>query len=262
MLGRRGHPREEEEEEEEEPPVFGKRTIFGALPSGRQEQWAQCEDCSKWRRCACFAPEEISPKELENILKVGTDLKAAKVLESPKLATEPEPSGLDALASAAVLGDKMGDLGVSSVAASTTKHPRHRPGCTCIVCIQPPSGKEKHKDDKKQMDETEVKDTRNDHSENEASQRRIEGEVAEAITGQIDLNCDPNREDVQLEGEGSNMMSFVEDASSMPVENHIEQNTISSLKSEQQQKGSLESHLQSKANKENERLLSDEEFLV
>lgn len=29
--------------------------------------------------------------------------------------------------------------------ATTTKHPRHRPGCSCIVCIQPPSGKGKHK---------------------------------------------------------------------------------------------------------------------
>ncbi|KVI03255.1 B3 DNA binding domain-containing protein [Cynara cardunculus var. scolymus] len=29
-------------------------------------------------------------------------------------------------------------------AAITTKHPRHRPGCSCIVCIQPPSGKGKH----------------------------------------------------------------------------------------------------------------------
>ncbi|KAH6555271.1 hypothetical protein KP509_1Z268500 [Ceratopteris richardii] len=34
----------------------------------------------------------------------------------------------------------------SSSPATTTKHPRHRPGCTCIVCIQPPSGKgPKHK---------------------------------------------------------------------------------------------------------------------
>lgn len=37
-----------------------------------------------------------------------------------------------------------GEPGTSSV-ATTTKHPRHRPGCSCIVCIQPPSGKGKHK---------------------------------------------------------------------------------------------------------------------
>ncbi|XP_052882376.1 B3 domain-containing transcription repressor VAL1-like isoform X1 [Gossypium arboreum] len=324
-------------EEYDEPPVFGKRTIFGAWPSGEQEQWAQCDDCSKWRRlpvdvllpskwtcsdnvwdssrCACSAPEEISPKELENILKVGTgraifqrrfcgtfriilgkqNLKKTKVQEGPKVAPEPEPTGLDALASAAVLGDKMGDVGESSVGA-TTKHPRHRPGCTCIVCIQPPSGKGKHKanctcnvcltvkrrfktlmlrkkkrqsereaeiserDNKKQMDETELKDTRNDHSENEGSRSRIEGEVAEASTGEIDLNCHPIREDVQLGG-GLNMMSFVE-ATSLPVKNYIKQNGIESLKTEQQQQGSLGSHFQSEANRENERPLSDEEFLA
>ena len=61
-----------------------------------------------------------------------------------KEAEEQEPSGLDALASAAILGDDVRDSGEQSVGA-TTKHPRHRPGCTCIVCIQPPSGKGKHK---------------------------------------------------------------------------------------------------------------------
>lgn len=56
---------------------------------------------------------------------------------------EQEPSGLDALATAAVLGES--EFGESSAAGPTTRHPRHRPGCTCIVCIQPPSGKGKHK---------------------------------------------------------------------------------------------------------------------
>lgn len=46
--------------------------------------------------------------------------------------------GLDTLANLAILGE----VEVTpSVQAPTTKHPRHRPGCTCIVCIQPPSGK-------------------------------------------------------------------------------------------------------------------------
>ncbi len=54
-----------------------------------------------------------------------------------------ESSGLDALANAAILGDSVGDPTTS--VATTTKHPRHRPGCSCIVCIQPPSGKGKHK---------------------------------------------------------------------------------------------------------------------
>jgi hypothetical protein len=53
--------------------------------------------------------------------------------------TEMDASSLDALATAAVFGD-VGSQVTASV-ATTTKHPRHRPGCTCIVCIQPPSGK-------------------------------------------------------------------------------------------------------------------------
>ncbi|XP_022732169.1 B3 domain-containing protein Os07g0679700-like isoform X4 [Durio zibethinus] len=307
-------------EEYDEPPVFGKRTIFAARPSGTscrgQEQWAQCDDCSKWRRlpidvllppkwtcsdnvwdssrCSCSAPEEISQKELENLLKVGRDLKKQKLPESPKLAPDSEPSGLDALASAAVLGDKLGDVGESSVGA-TTKHPRHRPGCTCIVCIQPPSGKGKHKptctcnvcltvkrrfktlmlrrkkrqsereaeisqkDNNEHKDEPELNDTRHGHSENEGSQSRIQAEVAETSTGQIDLNCHPNREELQLEVPGLNMTSLVQ-TTGMPVENYIKQNGIASLMSEQQ--GSLTSHLLSQANRENDRHLSDEEFLA
>lgn len=51
--------------------------------------------------------------------------------------------GLDTLANLAILGE--GESLPASTQA-TTKHPRHRPGCSCIVCIQPPSGKgPKHK---------------------------------------------------------------------------------------------------------------------
>lgn len=67
-----------------------------------------------------------------------------RMVMASRMAQEQESSGLNALASAAVLGDNTNDPGTSSVAA-TTRHPRHRPGCSCIVCIQPPSGKGKHK---------------------------------------------------------------------------------------------------------------------
>lgn len=58
--------------------------------------------------------------------------------------------GLDALADAAALREEAAQVGPLPASPSspvrTTKHPRHRPGCTCIVCIQPPSGKgPKHK---------------------------------------------------------------------------------------------------------------------
>lgn len=153
-------------EEYEEPPVFGKRTFFTAHPSGGQDQWAQCDNCFRWRRlpvdvllpskwtCAdntwdprrssCSAPDEMSPKEMENLLRLNRDFKRRKLAASHKSAPEREASGLDALATAAVLGED-GNPSTPSI-ATTTKHPRHRPGCTCIVCIQPPSGKgPKHK---------------------------------------------------------------------------------------------------------------------
>ncbi|XP_052177804.1 B3 domain-containing transcription repressor VAL1-like isoform X2 [Diospyros lotus] len=158
-------------EEYNEPPVVGKLTVFTARASGlllfrEQEQWAQCDSCSKWRRlpvdvllpptwtcsdniwdlsrCKCSAPDEMNPMELESLLRVGRDHKKRKITESPEVAQECEPSGLDALATAAILGDSAGESGEQSP-GTTTKHPRHRPGCTCIVCIQPPSGKGKHK---------------------------------------------------------------------------------------------------------------------
>ncbi|KAF9595750.1 hypothetical protein IFM89_003492 [Coptis chinensis] len=153
-------------EEYEEPPVFGKKTIFTLRSSGGQDQWAQCDSCSKWRRlpvdvllaakwtcsdnawdtkrCVCSVPNELSPVELENLLRLNMDFKKRRVAASQPV-HDHEPSGLDALATAAVLGDSSVDLGASFV-ATTTRHPRHRPGCTCIVCIQPPSGKgPKHK---------------------------------------------------------------------------------------------------------------------
>ncbi|KAL5991308.1 B3 domain-containing [Asimina triloba] len=93
---------------------------------------------------SCAVPDEMNSKELENLLRMNRDFKKRKMAGNYKLTPEPEPSGLDALATAAVLGDD-GNPGTPSI-ATTTKHPRHRPGCTCIVCIQPPSGKgPKHK---------------------------------------------------------------------------------------------------------------------
>ncbi|XP_019178806.1 PREDICTED: B3 domain-containing transcription repressor VAL1-like isoform X2 [Ipomoea nil] len=149
-------------EEYDEPPVFGKRTIFTSRSSGEHEQWAQCDNCSKWRRlpvhvllpanwtcsdnvwdsnrCSCSAPNEMNQKELDAFLRVSKETKRRRIVES---SNDGEPSGLDALATVAVLGESMSELGEPS-AGATTKHPRHRPGCSCIVCIQPPSGKGKH----------------------------------------------------------------------------------------------------------------------
>ncbi|KAF7816239.1 B3 domain-containing transcription repressor VAL1 isoform X1 [Senna tora] len=266
-------------EEYNEPPVFGKRTIFSTCPSGLdsmelesydlasiglprgQEQWAPCDDCSKWRRLpadvllppkwtcsenvwdasrsSCSAPEELSSKELENLLKTSKgylqDSKKRRVTENNKSPQELEPSGLDALASAAALGDNLVDPCDSSGSAATTKHPRHRPGCTCIVCIQPPSGKGKHHStctcnvcmtvkrrfktlmlrkkqrrsereaDATQMDQRDESDMNGvptedtSHLEKSGSINKRQLEVGESSAGQIDLNCHPDREDMEVD---------------------------------------------------------------
>ncbi|KAL8094079.1 hypothetical protein AgCh_035815 [Apium graveolens] len=82
-----------------DPQVFGKKTIFTARESGEQEQWAQCDNCSKWRRlpadvllpsiwicsdniwdlnrCSCSAPDEMDPKKLESCFR-GTKISELK----------------------------------------------------------------------------------------------------------------------------------------------------------------------------------------
>ncbi|CAN1277213.1 B3 domain-containing protein Os07g0679700 [Linum perenne] len=268
-------------EEYEEPPVFGKRSIFVARSTGIQEQWAQCDGCSKWRRlpidvllppkwtcsenawdqtrCSCSAPDELTPRELENLLRQN---KGTLYKQKPGCylfhILEPEPSGLDALANAAILGD-MGEPGTSAAAvATTTKHPRHRPGCSCIVCIQPPSGKGKHKPTctcnvcmtvkrrfktlmmrkKKRQSEREAEIAqRNQQLWGEAkaessSKNELEATIGQSSNklvemksadnngkGHIDLNCHPDREeDAQM-----TVMNLLQVAS-LPLEAYLKQN--------------------------------------
>ncbi|KAH9668386.1 B3 domain-containing protein [Citrus sinensis] len=283
-----------------------------------QEQWAPCDDCSKWRklptdallppkwtcsdnvwdsiRCSCSAAEEMIQKDLENLLRVGRESKKRKIVESQRRDQQNEPSGLDALATAAVLGDYAGDSGEpSSVGATTTRHPRHRPGCTCIVCIQPPSGKGKHKPTctcnvcmtvkrrfktlmlrkKRRQSEREVEVAQKNHSDqmgdsemngsvkqesvptshtdNEISQTKSQTEVAESSSAQIglDLNCYPNREDMQPEESRVSIMTL-DRVASVPLED-CHPNGLASLSS---------CMLQQVNNGDHERLLSDERFLA
>ncbi|TKY47263.1 B3 domain-containing transcription repressor VAL1 [Spatholobus suberectus] len=301
-------------EEYDEPPVFGKRTIFSACSSGGKEQWAQCDDCSKWRklpvdallppkwtcsenvwdssRCSCSAPEELSSRELDNLLKTNKDFKKRQIVENSKSIQEHEPSGLDALASAAVLGENLVDTAESS-AGATTKHPRHRPGCSCIVCIQPPSGKGRHKPTctcnvcmtvkrrfktlmlrkKKRQSEREAnaaqKDqviqkeesetngaSRDDTSrlEKEVGLNRSQVEVGESSAGQIDLNSHPNREDMQVDIAGLNMSSHLETTTNHTVREYMNQNGLRSFNNEVQ---TGQNSLQTRSNGEGQRYFSD-----
>ncbi|KAJ3682911.1 hypothetical protein LUZ60_013138 [Juncus effusus] len=152
-------------EEYDEPPIFGKRTIFTVRASGEQDQWIQCDECFKWRRLtvnvivaskwtcsdntcdpkysSCTAPDELSPKEIQNLLHQYEDIKRQRngVSSYKQPFQELDAPGLDALATAATLNEPTNGNQATQLVAPTTKHPRHRPGCTCIVCIQPPSGK-------------------------------------------------------------------------------------------------------------------------
>ncbi|CAH1418024.1 unnamed protein product [Lactuca virosa] len=250
-------------EEYNEPPVFGKKTIFTTNASRLQEQWVQCDSCSKWRklpsdvlipskwtcsdnvsdpnRCSCSAPEERG--DLNRILRFGKESKKRKVAENcgtqePKV----EPTGLDALATVAVLGANPNE------ACATTRHPRHRPGCSCIVCIQPPSGKGNHKPNcicnvcstVRRRFKTLMLRKRKRLLEQESDQARksavpvnIGMESGEGIgigigtgTGigtevisessnkgqELDLNCDPKEEEM--------MLAFTASASDIPTEWH------------------------------------------
>ncbi|CAN4083962.1 unnamed protein product [Withania somnifera] len=153
------------EEYEADAPIIGRPTIPHMDHLGEKMQWVQCEDCFKWRkvpdnislpsrwtcsensldpeRSVCSAVQELTAGHLRDLLphinEASKKMKASKQEMDFVDALE----GLDALANLAILGEGE-TLPASSQA--TTKHPRHRPGCTCIVCIQPPSGKgPKHK---------------------------------------------------------------------------------------------------------------------
>ncbi|XP_073302344.1 B3 domain-containing protein Os07g0563300-like isoform X1 [Primulina huaijiensis] len=154
------------EEFEEAAPIIGRPTIPVVDNLGLKIQWAQCEECFKWRkvpadallssrwtcsenawdlgRSLCSASEELFAEQLNELLPT-----ISKVSFEKNKTTEHHSDlfvgleGLDALANLAIQG-KGESLPHSS--PTRTKHPRHKPGCSCIVCIQPPSGKGlKHK---------------------------------------------------------------------------------------------------------------------
>ncbi|KAK2992725.1 hypothetical protein RJ640_025228, partial [Escallonia rubra] len=210
-------------------------------------------------RCSCSAPGEINPKKLENGFRASKDFKKRRITEN-KLAQECEPSGLDALATAAVLGDNVEDPGEPSIGA-TTRHPRHRPGCTCIVCIQPPSGKGKHKPTcicnvcltVKRRFKTLMLRKKKRQSEREAEiaqgkiqippkeevetgspsgpalllmnhlENGIKMEVGETSMEHLDLNFNPNRDEDLLLAEGMSLTTLVQ-AAGLPLEMYLGQN--------------------------------------
>ncbi|KAI4389232.1 hypothetical protein MLD38_001480 [Melastoma candidum] len=272
-------------EEYDAPPVFGKRSFFIVRSPGGQEQWVQCDSCAKWRRlpvdvllppvwtcadniwdqsrCSCSAPDGLSPQELETFVRLEAEHKRRKLDAALRLGQENEP-GPDALANAVMVGDSAGDPGTISIAA-TTKHPRHRAGCSCIVCIQPPSGKGKHKPTcdctvcmtVKRRFKTMMMRKKKRQSEREAelAPRKVEWGLKDEIevdsspgntnisldsqilvthmagTGRqkIDLNFQPGGDrNLKLGLDRTSMMNLVREAS-QPLETYMKQNGLVSL---------------------------------
>ncbi|XP_073136515.1 B3 domain-containing protein Os07g0563300-like isoform X2 [Henckelia pumila] len=154
------------EEFEEAAPIIGRPTIPVVDHLGLKIQWAQCEECFKWRkvpadavlssrwtcsentwdlvRSLCSATEELSAEQLDELLPT-----ISKVSSEKSKTTDHHSDllvgleGLGALANLAIQGE---GESLPHSSPTRTKHPRHKPGCSCIVCIQPPSGKGlKHK---------------------------------------------------------------------------------------------------------------------
>nr|XP_043636022.1 B3 domain-containing protein Os07g0679700 isoform X2 [Erigeron canadensis] len=249
-------------EEYEEPPIFGKGSIFTVRLSGELDQWAQCDNCSKWRRlpadfllpakwtcqenvwdqsrAACLAPDELNPRELEHLLGMAKEFHKWRNSLSHGIDQEQGTSGANQ---------------TEPSIAATTKHPRHRPGCSCIVCSQPPSGKGKHKPNcscnvcmtVKRRFKTLMLRKQQRQSEREAeiaekNQLKLgpnnEMEVRESRSsgkGQLDLNIHPIRVQDNLAASTApvSMMSLLQ-AANQPLETYMKQNGLTSLVSEQQ----------------------------
>ncbi|XP_076935644.1 B3 domain-containing transcription repressor VAL2-like [Bidens hawaiensis] len=248
-------------EEYEDPPVFGKGSIFTVRLSGEQEQWAQCDSCSKWRRLpvdfllpakwtcqeniwdgprfSCLAPDELNPRELEQLLGMMKEYHKWRNTMSHKPDQEQGPSGPNQ---------------TEPSVATTTKHPRHRPGCSCIVCSQPPSGKGKHKPNctctvcmtVKRRFKTLMLRKQQHQSEREAeiaekSQLKLgpttkeSTEVKQSTSGQLDLNIDPHRvQDIHASSTPHVSMMSLLQAANQPLETYMKQNGLTSLISEPQ----------------------------
>ncbi|KAK7276123.1 hypothetical protein RIF29_17256 [Crotalaria pallida] len=190
-------------EEYDVPPVLVKRAKFNTCPL----------------RSSYSGPEEEPRlKELENLPKTKKVSKKRKGVEKLEPIKEDEPSGLDALANAAVFGENLVDP-VEPSSGATTKHPRHRVGCTCIVCIQPPSGKGKHKPTctclacatvrrrfntlmqrkkNRQSERAGQIQQRNEPADGNGASKDDTSHLDEPnAPGNIDLNCHPIGEDMQ-----------------------------------------------------------------
>uniref|UniRef100_A0A0E0ED45 B3 domain-containing transcription factor VAL3 n=1 Tax=Oryza meridionalis TaxID=40149 RepID=A0A0E0ED45_9ORYZ len=255
-------------EEYEEPPILGRRTYFVTDQSGENHQWAQCEDCSKWRklpvdallpskwtcsdnkwdseRSSCDSAQEINMEELGEMIpiKPGAAKKTKGKVDTDNIDVS---DGLDTLANLAILGE-----GESLPSQPTTRHPRHRPGCSCIVCIQPPSGKgPKHKQTctcnvcmtvRRRFRTLMMRREKRQQSEKDSGvpRKREPGQSSEPVPQSgsgahpTSTSSPPQRADTN--GEGPEDMSIDNKRTSSPVKNQIDLNSQPEREDEQSPK--------------------------
>ncbi|CAD6342289.1 unnamed protein product [Miscanthus lutarioriparius] len=248
-------------EEYDEPPVFAKRSIFTIRATGEQDQWIQCDECSKWRRlplnvivaskwtcidnswdpkcCSCSAPEELTPKELQSVMQLYEEMRRRKGSYGLKLnVAEMDASSLDALASAAVFGE------VGNQAAQR-QGPKHNPACTCNVCMMVKRRfktlrmRKKQRQSEREEAEASKKiawtlDTTRDNSD-----VTMFDKVADMNKGHIDLNFHPapavRGDQGQHGAQQSRPVSIMDllEVASRPLDNYMKQNGLTSLVGEQ-----------------------------
>lgn len=138
--------------------------------------------------------------------------------------------GLDTLANLAILGE-----GEALPSQQTTKHPRHRPGCSCIVCIQPPSGKgPKHKQTctcnvcmtvRRRFRTLMLR--REKRKDTDSPRKKEAGQSSEAVASQPPVTpatttSSPQKADPNADG--SEDMAVDRKTTSSPLKNHIDLN--------------------------------------
>ncbi|CAN6453402.1 unnamed protein product [Victoria cruziana] len=129
-------------EEYEEPPVLGNRPIFAAKQLGSSCSTRGVSVELQSRPAKSEGGRGAEPEKLSEGLTAHNDGRAGRRMKSDECLSK-----LDTLADLAIL-DVKGQEQHPPANSTTTKHPRHRPGCSCIVCVQPRSGQgPKHEPD-------------------------------------------------------------------------------------------------------------------
>ncbi|GFQ01824.1 B3 domain-containing protein os07g0563300 [Phtheirospermum japonicum] len=246
------------EEFEGAAPVIGRPTIHGTDDFSAKIQWVQCEDCFKWRkvpvdallpsrwicsdnawdpdRSQCSSAEELTKEQLEHMLPMtNTESSSNKLEIDEEVDTDlfVALEGLDKLANLAINEENANEneAGPASSSENTTKHPRHKPGCVCIVCLQPPSGKGSKHDQscecvvcsalkRRFRTLTERRERKQLEQETETyagptqlpeKAEDLEESSVSPLKGQIDLNIQPEREEESSPGSGvGGPMSFAQ----------------------------------------------------